>query len=274
MTTLELSGDAPPVDEGPSVWAQVGAGLLAGLRVAGNGMAAAYDAVDPDARRDLARMPVLGITSLGPRHTPPVAKGDDGHRPLILVHGLGGNRGNFRLMRGWLGLQGRRRSYAVGLPVDVPLADLGRHLAHYVDEVVAVNKLGNDSQVDIVAHSMGGLVARLALLDVGTAQRVHSLITLGTPHHGTQAARFTGHHRGRDLRPDSDVMQQLAGQVPWHGPVRLVCLWSHADPLMQPADTARVEGAENLELPQMTHIQYLLDRRAWRAVREALIDIG
>ena len=172
-------------------------------------------------------------------------------------------------MRGWLALRGRRRSYSIGLPDD-PLAELGHRLVETLAEVVKVNGLGPEDRIDIVAHSMGGLVSRLALLDVETTNRVHTLVTLGTPHSGTHAARFAGSGRARDLRPDSEVLERLAGQAPLAGPTRLVCLWSRADPLMQPAETARMPGAEHVELPDMTHLQYLLDRRAWCEVAAAL----
>ena len=43
-------------------------------------------------------------------------------------------------------------------------------------------------RVAIVAHSMGGLVARVAMAALGTA-RFGPVITLGTPHRGTRVAR-------------------------------------------------------------------------------------
>jgi len=255
----------PPVIAGPSFWNVLGKGV----RAAGKGLASAYNAVDPDVRKDLARAPLLGLTLLTAKHRPIRALPDDGHRPLLFIHGLGGHRGNFAPMRGWLALRGRRRTYSLGLPDD-PLAHLGERLTETIAELTAVNQLGPDDRIDIVAHSMGGLVSRLALLDVDITNRVHTLVTLGTPHSGTHAARFAGSGRARDLRPDSHVLDRLASQAPWSGPTRLVCLWSRADPLMQPAETARMPGAEHVELPDMTHLQYLLDRRAWHAVRDAL----
>ena len=255
----------PPLIEGPSFWDVLGRGV----RAAGRGVSTAYHAVDPDVRADLARAPLLGLTLLTARHRPIRPLPDDGHRPLLFVHGLGGHRGNFAPMRAWLALRGRRRSYAIGLP-DGPLDQLGHRLAETIAEIVDVNKLSDDERIDIVAHSMGGLVCRLALLEVEVTNRVHTLVTLGTPHSGTHAARFAGSGRARDLRPDSHVLDRLAGQDPWHGATRLVCLWSRADPLMQPAETARLPGAEHVDLPDMTHLQYLLDRRAWTAIREAL----
>lgn len=259
------SAERPAVIPGPSFWDVLGRGV----RAAGRGISSAVQAVDADVRADLARAPLLGLTLMTARHRPIRALPDDGHRPMVLVHGLGGHRGNFAPMRGWFALQGRRRTYSIGLP-DGPLADLGHRLVETLAEVVEVNGLGPEEQIDIVAHSMGGLVSRLALLDVETTNRVHTLVTLGTPHGGTHAARFAGSGRARDLRPDSDVVERLAAQMPWSGPTRLMCLWSRADPLMQPAETARMPGADHVELPDMTHLQYLLDRRAWREVAAAL----
>jgi hypothetical protein len=43
-------------------------------------------------------------------------------------------------------------------------------------------------RVNIVAHSMGGLDARYAISVLGLGDRVASLTTIGTPHHGTPLA--------------------------------------------------------------------------------------
>lgn len=56
-------------------------------------------------------------------------------------------------------------------------------------------KLGPSQPFDIVAHSMGGLVARWLVEKLGMSWRVDDLITLGTPHHGA---------------PLADVVEELA----------------------------------------------------------------
>ena len=43
-------------------------------------------------------------------------------------------------------------------------------------------------RVNLVAHSMGGLDARYAISRLGLADRVASLVTIGTPHRGTPVA--------------------------------------------------------------------------------------
>ena len=236
----------------------VGTGLS---RAAAN----AHASVDPDARRDLAWMPVVALASVGPWRPPPKPLADDGHRPVVFVHGLAGYRGNFLPMRSWLRLHGRTRTYAVGLSGRT-IPEMAAELQRYVAEVVAVNGLPADAQIDLVAHSMGGLVSRLALHDQATAARVHTLVTLGSPHGGTHAARFAGGPITTSLRRDSDLMAELERDRPWQRPTRLVCYWSSSDPLMQPAETATLDGADNREVQGFSHLDWLMRRQAWMDV--------
>ena len=59
-----------------------------------------------------------------------------------------------------------------------------------------VNELIGNTQapkVHIIAHSMGGLDARHMIVDKGMADRVATLTTIGTPHHGSPVAdKLTG----------------------------------------------------------------------------------
>ena len=231
----------------------------------------AHGSVDPDARRDLAWMPVVALASIGPWRPPPEPLPDDGHRPVIFVHGLAGYRGNFLPMRTWLRLNGRKRTYAIGLDGGT-IPEMAAELQAYIRQVLEVNELPSSAQVDVVAHSMGGVVSRLALQDRRTARRVHTLITLGSPHGGTFAARFAGGPVTTELRRDSAVMRRLARDRPWRKPTRLVCFWSPSDPLMQPAETATVPGADNREVDGFSHLDWLMRQRAWRAVQDALAE--
>ncbi len=260
----------PAPDTIDGFWTRVGQGAWTVACAVGRGFSSAYHAVDPDVRRDLAQMPALAVTLLVPGFKAPVALADDGRPPVIFIHGLGGHRGNFLCLHGWLRTRGHRRCYAVGFPEGGRLPELGRQLADFIDQVFQVNALAEDGAVDLVAHSMGGIISRLAVEELTTAKRVRTLITLGSPHHGTHAARFAGTDHTLDLRPDSELMTRLGQQEPWNRSPRLVCFWSDSDPLMQPAETAQVSGADNRVLSGMSHIDYLLKPRAWKAVAGAL----
>lgn len=58
--------------------------------------------------------------------------------------------------------------------------DNARILADYIDE-----NIPQDQTVDLVAHSMGGLISRAYILEEGGSARVHRLITAGTPLRGS-----------------------------------------------------------------------------------------
>jgi pimeloyl-ACP methyl ester carboxylesterase len=226
----------------------------------------------PNALWHAAQLPLLGLTMLSPRRAPIEPLPDDGHRrALLFVHGLGGHRGNFLPMQAWLRFAaGRRRTYSWGLTPGRSIEALAAELPAFLDEVARANGLGDDAQFDLVAHSMGGLVARCALEDPAVARRVATLVTLGTPHGGSVAARYVPTEIHRALRPESPLMTRLTSQAPWAHPTRLVCFWSQSDLLLHPATTARVEGAENHELDGITHYGYLLRPECWRRVHDVL----
>jgi triacylglycerol lipase len=56
------------------------------------------------------------------------------------------------------------------------------------EEVERILREAGADKAHIIAHSMGGLDARHMIVDLGMADRVASLTTIGTPHHGTSFA--------------------------------------------------------------------------------------
>jgi pimeloyl-ACP methyl ester carboxylesterase len=241
-------------------------GLWRGARSAGQAAASAWRAIDPDVRRHLLEAPLLLYSPLGARARPIAAGRPDGHPPLVLVHGLGGTRGDLLPLALYLALHGRRRSYRVGFSLKQSLPEQAAALVEFVRQVLEVT---GAPRVDLVAHSLGGLAARLALGAPELLGRAGTLVTLGTPHGGTHAARYADTQNTRILRPDSEFIQELAraGLPPG---VRVVTAFSRADVFVLPSESAAPAGAEALELSPLTHYGYLLSPRSWEAVRQAL----
>ena len=138
-------------------WQRLATQLGLASRRAGQAALDAWNALDPDLLRHAAQLPLMGLTLLGPSHRPLVALPDDGYRPILFVHGLGGHRSNFAPMRLWFRLHGRGRTYSVGFRPELALDAMAEQLRGAITEVLAANGLAADSQVDLVAHSMGGI---------------------------------------------------------------------------------------------------------------------
>lgn len=244
----------------------VGAAAVKGGKFVGRKAAEGWAAIDPDVKRHAAQLPLLSYSLFVSREEQIDPGEDDGQPPLIFVHGLGGNRGNFLLMAWYLRLHGRKRSYKIHFDGGQSMDDMARALARFIR---AVKRATGARQVELVAHSMGGLVARLAVAEHRVAPSVRTLITMGTPHKGTYPARYANTINLRDLRPDSPLMRRLA-KKPMPAGVRGVTFWSRGDLFVLPAESAALEGTQTVEMTPFTHYSYLIDPRSWAAVAEAL----
>ncbi len=256
---------------GAKIFGTIGRATSRAAIFVGKKVADAYLAIDPDVRKHVADLPLFAPMMLGSRKLNIVALPHDGRRPVVCIHGLSGHPRNFFGLRVFLRLLGRSRFYAFGYDDAQPLDEAALQLRNAVVEIARVNLLPPDAKIDLVAHSMGGLVARLALLDPDFAVRIGTFLTIATPHQGTLAARFLATSRALDLRPDSAIWKKLAAQRPWpaHYP-KLITFWSRSDILMLPAETAMMDGADNREIEKITHTGYLTRPRALRMICEAL----
>ena len=248
------------------VLAATGRGIAATGRFLGTRVAAAYRGVDPDVRRHIAQLPLMSYSLFG-RSARQVEPGlSDGHPPLVFVHGLGGGRGDFAPMAWYLRLMGRRRSYSIRFEGSGDINARGEELAEFIRAVV---KVTGEPQVDIVAHSLGGVAARVAILDHDLGTMVRCLVTLGSPHGGTFAARLGNTPVTRDLRPDSEFMVKLRS-TPLPPSLKVSSFWSGSDLVIMPPESAALQGSRQVDLTPLTHYGYLIHPRAWTAVYESL----
>lgn len=226
-----------------------------------------FEAVDRDLRAHIAQLPLVGFTQVLPTDTDVRPKADDGHPPILLVHGMGGRPGNFVLLRARLAWAGRKRVYSVSLAGAHSVDDMAARVRDKVAAVAAINALPDGARIDVVAHSLGGIVARVAVEDPGTARRVRRVVTLGTPHAGTWAARFAGTPNAVQLRPGSPLLERLERAA---SPVELVSILGGADVLVTPLESAALPGSRVIRLDGHTHYTLLATPAALDAVVSAL----
>ncbi|MFH1532397.1 MAG: alpha/beta fold hydrolase [Pseudomonadota bacterium] len=169
-------------------------------------------------------------------------------------------------MAWYLRRMGRKRSYAIAFEAGQDIPGRVAALAAFVGEIREVT---GEPRVDIVAHSLGGVVARLAIAEHGLASAVRTLVTMGAPHLGTYSARLGDSEITRALRPDSELMRTLAKTSLPPG-LRAVSFWSRGDLVILPPESAAMPGSRQIEAPHYTHYGYLIVPGSWKAVLEAL----
>ncbi|CAM5385001.1 esterase/lipase family protein [Streptomyces narbonensis] len=176
--------------------------------------------------------------------TGPDATITPGMRPVVLLHGFVDNRSVFVLLRRVLGRHGRDCVESLNYsPLTCDLRSAAELLGRRVEEIRA--RTGH-AEVDIVGHSLGGLVARYYVQRLGGDTRVRTLVTLGTPHSGTTVAPLAdAHPLVRQMRPGSPVLRELAGPAPGCR-TRFVSFWSDLDQVMAPVETARLDHPDLL----------------------------
>jgi triacylglycerol lipase len=159
--------------------------------------------------------------------------------PILFVHGIVDNHSIFASLERAL----RRRGFSDLSWFDYGLltSDVRRAAS---DFAVAVERLTEESgyeRIHVVGHSLGGLIARYYVQRLSGHERVRTLITLGTPHAGTELAR-AGRLLPlvRQLRPDSSLIRDLAEPAP-KCTTRFLAFYSDLDQLILPSRNARIE---------------------------------
>jgi triacylglycerol lipase len=170
--------------------------------------------------------------------------------PILLVHGMIDNRAIFTVLTRRLRGHGFERVVTLNYsPVTNDIRAAAEGLSAQVEELVA--KTGYE-RIHIVGHSLGGLIARYYVQCLGGDQRVHTLVTLGTPHHGTLAAHLVPVQLGRQLRPSSDLFAELDRPAPGCR-TRFVAFWSDIDQLVVPHDNSRLRHPDLITDNELAH---------------------
>lgn len=146
----------------------------------------------------------------------------------------------------------------------------GRSLERGLERLVAT--LDEGGRVDLVAHSMGGLVSRLALARrPDLAARVRRIVTLGSPHHGTAFLRTIRRGpvyemMGRDV-PFLERLPVFADSAPQAEVITVATLH---DLVVYPVETAHLAGAQQITLEEVGHIGLLAERLVHDVVADVL----
>jgi CheY-like chemotaxis protein len=174
--------------------------------------------------------------------------------PVLLVHGYGCNSGYWSYLMPRLDRNFISHASIDLEPVGGAIDDYVPVLHSAIEDLCAAT---GAPQVAIVAHSMGGLVARAWMRAHGSA-RVARIITLGTPHHGTSLANFgPGANAAQMRRPKGEAcgwLRELDASEDSTRRALVTSIFSHHDNIVAPQTSSVLEGARNIALGGVGHV--------------------
>jgi len=190
--------------------------------------------------------------------------------PILMVHGMIDNRSIFTLLR--RGLRRRGFGRVVSINYSPLTADVRVAAAWLAQEVESLVVETGYERVHVIGHSLGGLIARYYVTRLGGDERVHTLVTLGTPHGGTFNAYALPSNLCRQLRPGSALMRELSAPVAGCR-TRFVSYWSDLDQMIFPQRNAKMKhpdlAVRNIGVHGTGHMSLPIHRRRPRDLDHA-----
>lgn len=191
--------------------------------------------------------------------------------PVLLIHGYGCNSGYWHHL-------GRKLSTAEITHHAIDLEPVFGEIDDYIPAIhAAIETLRRESgqeRILIVAHSMGGLVARAYLRTHGAAH-VAKVIALGVPHHGTGLAEIgigknSGQMRRVDNHPNGWLLQLAAQENHAHYAL-FVNIFSHHDNIVSPQTSSCLPDARNLAVSGIGHVSLAFHPKTQAMVMEEIL---
>jgi triacylglycerol lipase len=213
-----------------------------------------------------AILPPARLTA-GGKAEPAASKAVGALTPVVLVPGIWDTSSVFDRMAvrleeaGW-------RAFAITLKPNngsVPLEQSADELRRFIDE-----RLGTTQSLNIVAFSMGGLVARYYAQRLGGLARIAHFVTISSPHHGTGTAYLESVPGVQEMRPGSPFLRDLDRDADRLARIPFTSIWSPLDIVITPAASSRMPFGRDEQIPVLLHPLMPTDERVMAAVIRAL----
>lgn len=171
--------------------------------------------------------------------------------PVVLVHG---HLCNHRVWDDVVRALRRQGHSVITLDLEPLFTSIDDYACRIESAVQTLCQHSGQGQVALLGHSQGGLAIRAWMRAYGNS-RVHRVVTLGTPHQGTRLANWSNTPNGRQMRPGSDWLRELAASESAHTRGLMHLLVSDSDNVVFPQTSQALEGASLTTWPGLGHLE-------------------
>jgi triacylglycerol lipase len=189
-------------------------------------------------------------------------------QPIVFVHGYFQNRADFLAIARHFRKNGLGPLYGFNYPWMASTAHNVERLARFVATVCAETK---QPTVDLVAHSMGGIVCLEYIADETHRTRVRRCVTVASPHAGVLWAGPMIGAASREIRATSNFLVERRER-----PIAVPCLslFSAADNVVFPMTTSALtpRGGTDHEAPLAGHFSILFEPSVMAAAANFLAE--
>ena len=190
---------------------------------------------------------------------------------IVLVHGFLNRGGILRGLAGHLRSVGHTCFVPSLKPCDARCGVPA--LADQLDQYIQASLLA-DSRLAIVGFSMGALVVRYYLQELGGHRRADAFFSIGGPHAGTRSAYMYPSAGAHQMRPRSEFLTRLDQTTARLAGLPITCYWTPYDLMIRPIESAKWSRAEHVRLPALIHSLMVFDRRLYRDIEHRLSVIS
>jgi len=182
--------------------------------------------------------------------------------PIILIPGIFETWRFLKHLADFLSLRG----YPIYVIEDLkhnhrPIPESAHTVRKFIEEK-------NLRDVIIIAHSKGGLIGKFILAFLNDDKRVRKMIAIATPFGGSRITRIIPLKPIRELSPESSIIGKLRQHAEVNG--NILSIYGVFDNHVWPVESCRLEGAQNIQLPEHGHHAILASKKLQGIILETL----
>jgi len=239
--------------------------------------------------------PIFTIFAIGNRVLGVKSSAAYSQHPILFIHGWTGDAGGWYSMKnrfandGWsselLNAYTFNDNYNYSTNGNIQNAE---QISNWVDDILYST---GAEKVDIVGHSMGGISSRYYVKFLDGLNKVDDYVCMGSPHHGVpegtevfeSTCTFLYNLNNGDETPGGilddtiGLRVDVIGGAAYNGThtsgnISYTSIYSNGDTICSPIITSRLDGANNIEVNEVSHIALLYHEDVYKLIRDAVQD--